>query len=109
MSAEIFGQLMTTKHGAEQVDTLAERLELDLMDRYGPVVTGDSLREVLGFPSMGALRQAITRGTISVTIFEIENRRGKFALIKDVAIWLADNRNNAKVIKKVNDKKGEKT
>jgi len=90
------------------VDTLTEQLESDLMDRYGPVVTGESLREVLGFPSMSALRQALARGTISVPIFEIKNRRGKFALIKDVAFWLADNRNNAKVIKKVNDKTEKK-
>lgn len=72
--------------------TLEEVLERDLLDQYGPVVGGESLRKALGYPSMDALRQAMSRGTLPVPVFRIENRRGTFALIKDIAKWLAKQR-----------------
>ncbi|MCU7875281.1 MAG: hypothetical protein KZQ84_00525 [Candidatus Thiodiazotropha sp. (ex Lucinoma borealis)] len=74
-------------------DPLDKVLERDLMKEYGPMVTGDSLRKVLGYPSMEALRQAISRGKAPVPIFKLPNRRGKFALVKDIAHWLAKHRN----------------
>jgi hypothetical protein len=76
---------------------LAQELEKDLLNLYGPILTGDSLRKALGYRSMDALRQAVARKTVPVLIFSLENRRGKFALAKDVATWLATQRN--KVIK----------
>ena len=72
---------------------LADALEADLLRLYGPLLTGDALRLTLGYPSMGAMRQAIFRGGMPVHIFSIDNRRGKFALSKDVATWLAEQRN----------------
>jgi len=69
---------------------LAKRLELSLLEQFGPVLTGDSLRQALGYPSMNALRQAAMRGNIPVPLFKLENRRGRFALAIDVARWLAD-------------------
>lgn len=74
---------------------LATRLEQDLVDRYGPVVGGEMLSEVLGYPSLSALRQALARGTVPVPVFDIAHRRGRFALTRDIAIWLADRRNTA--------------
>lgn len=78
---------------------LASHLERDLVDRYGPVIGGEQLSEVLGYPTLGAFRQSLVRGTVAVPVFDIANRRGWFALTRDIAIWLADRRNTA-----VNDK-----
>ncbi|NKZ37357.1 hypothetical protein HF690_00125 [Oleiagrimonas citrea] len=76
--------------------TLAELLERDLLTRYGsPLLGGDDLRSALGYPSIEALRQAIARGTVPVPVFSVAHRRGKFALVKDVAIWLAALRQTA--------------
>ncbi|MBB5360783.1 hypothetical protein HDE76_004031 [Rhodanobacter sp. ANJX3] len=75
---------------------MAELLERDLLVRYGtPLLGGDDLRSALGYPSVEALRQAISRGTVPVPIFSVEHRRGKFALTKDVAAWLAALRQGA--------------
>ena len=76
-------------------EPLATLLERELTSRYGPIVSNDNLRLVLGYASKEAFRQALSRKTIPIPVFEIENRRGKFALIKDVAVWLAVQRERA--------------
>lgn len=76
-------------------EPLATLLERELTHRYGPLVSNDDLRMVLGYPSKEAFRQAISRKTIPIPIFDIENRKGKFALVKDVAAWLASQRERA--------------
>jgi hypothetical protein len=86
---------MTKTEKKDMNEALAEALEADLLRQYGPMLTGDSLRKALGYPSMDALRQAVSRGTVPVPIFPLEKRRGKFALAKDVANWLAEQRNSA--------------
>ena len=77
------------------IEPLAILLERELIDRYGPLVSNDALRVVLGYASKDAFRQALSRNTVPVPIFPIENRRGKFALARDVAIWLATQREAA--------------
>jgi len=77
-------------------ELLLRKLEEDMMARYGPLLTGDSLREALGYRSMDAMRQAVLRETFPVPVFKIDNRRGKFALSKDVALWLAKQRSQIK-------------
>jgi hypothetical protein len=78
------------------IPSLAELLEHDLLTRYhAPLLGGDDLRSALGYPSVEALRQAISRGTVPVPVFSVEHRRGKFALTKDVAAWLAALRQGA--------------
>ena len=52
-------------------------------------MSGDALRRALGYRSMDALRKAISRGTAPVRVFMLPNRRGRFALARDVAMWLA--------------------
>lgn len=52
------------------------------------VVGGDDLRKLLGFGSPAAFKQAINRGHCPIPVFSIEHRRGKFALVSDVASWL---------------------
>ena len=68
-------------------------LERDLFERYGPLITDEDLRIALGYKSIDAFRQALTRKTVPVPVFTVENRRGKYALVKDVATWLANQRN----------------
>jgi len=76
-------------------DNLAQLLEQDFIAQYGPVLTGDALRKCLGYSSMAALRQAFARDKVDVPIFHLKDRRGQFALSKDVAKWLAMHRNQA--------------
>lgn len=79
----------------EVVGVLTEALERDLLTRYGPILGGEALRHALGYASTDAFRQALSRRQLPVPIFELPNRRGKFALAKDVAHWLASARANA--------------
>ncbi len=73
----------------------AEMIERDLFERHGPMIADDALRIALGYRSTEAFRQALTRKTVPVPVFSVENRRGKYALVKDVALWLANQRNAA--------------
>ncbi|GFD82388.1 hypothetical protein KUL118_52500 [Tenacibaculum sp. KUL118] len=75
----------------EEIQKLAEQLENDLLLMYGsPLITGEDLQKAMGFRSVDALRQAIVRQTIPVKVFSLDNRRGKYALVKDIARWLAN-------------------
>ena len=79
-----------TPHGTAE---LANELEQKLMQRYDmPLLAGEDLRRALGYKSLDALRQAIQRDTVPVPVFAIENRRGKYALVRDIALWLATQR-----------------
>lgn len=69
---------------------LAIKLEKDLIDRYGPIVGGEDLRQVLGYKTASAFRLALKLGDISLPIFNIEKRRGKFALSVDIANWIVN-------------------
>lgn len=85
---------MPSRHAPTALDgppsaTLAEELECDLLRLHGPLMGGAELRRALGYPSANAFRQAVARKTVPVKVFSIEHRRGKFALSKDVAAWLA--------------------
>lgn len=75
-----------------EVRQLANELEEDLLKLHGPVLTGDVLRQALGYVSKDAFRQSVVRKTVPVPLFEIDNRRGKFALTKDIAEFLASQR-----------------
>jgi len=95
-----------------EIEKVAQRLEAKMMDKYGPVITGKDLVEVLGFSSTSALRQANLDGRIPIPIFSPEFRRGKSALTSDVAYWLAEisetarsnmSENNLNENKEVND------
>lgn len=68
---------------------LARALEQDLLSRHGPMIGGDALRQALGYPTMEAFRQALCRELIPIAVFALPHRHGKFALTKDVAVWLA--------------------
>ena len=88
---------MTSDNKANE---LALQLEKDLLQLYGsPLITGEDLQKAMGYRTIDALRQAILRKTIPVDVFTIKNRRGKYALIKDIACWLAE-----ESLDKTNDK-----
>ena len=75
----------------DELERLAAHLEDKIMHLYQTaLLTDKALRDCLGYPSAEALRQAIARNTIPVKVFSLKNRRGKFALAKDVAYWLAE-------------------
>lgn len=77
------------------VDELAKSLESDLLGRHGPIMGGDELLRALGYPSREAFRQSLVRDTVAIPLFDMEYRRGKFALTKDVARYLAEQRFSA--------------
>jgi len=75
----------------EEVAILAQQLEADLLKLYGsPLISSADLQRAMGYRTTDALRQSILRKTIPVKVFTIANRRGQFALVKDVAKWLAE-------------------
>ncbi len=71
---------------------LAKELEKDLLALYGPTMFGKDLYKALGYGSGDAFRQSVSRKMVPIPVFPIEKRRGKFALTKDVAYWLAKQR-----------------
>lgn len=78
-------------------DILARELNDELVSRYGQMLPSSVLVKVLGYPSAQAYRQALARGTVPVPLFRIANRRGRFALARDVAVWLSQQRQSAPV------------
>ncbi len=76
----------------EAISQLTNELEADLLALYGPMMFGKPLVEALGYRSNDAFRQAVSRKTVPIPIFKIEKRRGKYALTKDVANWIATQR-----------------
>lgn len=86
----------TSAQNFDAQSILETQLHDSLLRLHGPMIYGDDLRSALGYPSKDAFRQAIVRKTIPIPIFDIEHRKGKFALTKDVAAWLAKQRERAK-------------
>lgn len=74
---------------SDDVTALAEELELTLIKQFGPLLSNELLCRSLGYPTMGAFRQALSKKRVPIAVFSIPNRNGKFALTKDVAKWLA--------------------
>lgn len=71
---------------------MSESIESELIEKYGHLLNMEALRKTLAFSTVGALQQSINRGSLNIPIFSIENRKGKFALAKDVAEWLVNQR-----------------
>lgn len=88
------------------LDELSVELEEDLVRRYGVLLPSSTLVAVLGYKSTNAYQQALARGTLPVPVFEIDRRRGRFALAKDVARWLAAQRKRARFPERDTDEGG---
>lgn len=74
-------------------------LENKLYELHGPMMTGDMLYKALGYTTADAFRQAVSRKTVPVEVFSIPRRRGTFALTKDVAKWIAEQKVNSQTNK----------
>lgn len=74
---------------------LARALEAELLVVHGPMLGGKALSATLGYPTSSAFRQALARNTVPVAVFSIKHRRGKFALAREVARWIAEQRHSA--------------
>lgn len=88
---------MTDTDKQDDFIALRAALENDLITRYGPVLTGEVLIKALGYISKDAFRQSVIRKTVGVQLFEMDNRRGKYALTKEVANYLAEKRCLSKI------------
>lgn len=66
----------------------AMSLKTKLLETYGPLVSGRDLARLAGFRSTDALRVAEQRGRLGFHVFRIEGRKGRFARVDDVAVWL---------------------
>lgn len=73
-------------------DELARELNEQFIQQFGPILSSETLVKVLGYKSAAAYRQAVVRHTVPVPLFQIPNRRGRFALARDVAIWISQQR-----------------
>jgi hypothetical protein len=76
----------------QDLEALSSQLRLDMEEVHGPLLGGQVLANALGHISVTALRQARYRGQVSVPLFNLPNRRGFYALTRDVADWLASAR-----------------
>lgn len=74
---------------------LAKSLATEMTREFGPMLSGERLSQALGYPSMGAFRQALLRGRVPVPVFSLPGRRGKYALVVDIAAWIASQREAA--------------
>ena len=59
-----------------------------LLKEYGPLMTGETLWNSLGYTNYAAFRQARTTGRLDVDVFSLPKRRGLFARTRDIAKWL---------------------
>lgn len=83
---------MTTELMTQQINELATDIESELYHHFGPLLFGKDMYSALGYPSGDAFRQALCRKTVPVETFTLANRRGKYVLSKDIALWLATQR-----------------
>lgn len=67
----------------------AQTLERWMLIEFGPVISGASLRKLLGHPSSDAFRQALHRHGAPVALFMQTGRRGWCASTREVAYWIA--------------------
>lgn len=68
-------------------DTL-ESLHRSLLSEYGPLLGDETLWRALGFKTWAGFDKAIRTGNVAVKIFPLPGRRGRYALTRDVAVWL---------------------
>lgn len=78
---------MTTREDA--IAARAEELERWMLTEFGPVLSGRTLRGLLGYPSPDAFRQAHRRHGAPVRLFLHEGRKGWCAATCEVADWIA--------------------
>jgi hypothetical protein len=93
----------------KKTSPLAQVLARNIVKGQRPLVSNEELREALGYSTMDAFRQALARRTVPVPVFSLPNRRGKYALVKDVADWLATQREAAVAARRRTHRKAAKS
>ena len=63
-------------------------LRVLLLREYGAVVGGRELRRVLGFRNAAAFGRAVRSGKVPLNFLRLPGRRGRFALVSEIADWL---------------------
>src|SRR3546814_18378992 len=58
------------------------------IDRYGPVVGGESLRSFLGFRTAAAFQKARLQGQVGVAVFGLPGRQGVFSVTQEACAWV---------------------
>src|SRR3546814_10932723 len=58
------------------------------IDRYGPVVAGESLRSFLGFRTAAAFQKARMQGQVGVAVFVLPGRQGVCSVTQEACAWL---------------------
>ncbi len=86
------GMNMSELEKTQKERELAQRIKQDLIKQHGMLLFGKALYQVLGFTNGDAFRQAYKRGKVPVAVFELEGKRGRYALAEDIANWLASRR-----------------
>ena len=81
--------------GTTSPDALQDELERYLTRTYGVMLSSAALAKELGYPSAGAYRNALARHAVPVPVFQVPKRKGRFALARDVARWLVEQRQSA--------------
>lgn len=56
--------------------------------RYGPLIGGAELRQVLGFRTQDAFQKARAGGTLGVRVFTLAGRKGWFATTREACEWV---------------------
>ena len=64
----------------------------EVVARFGPLVGGRDLRELLGFRTAAAMQRAMRKGLIGAPVFAMEGRRGLFAITAEIATWIVRQR-----------------
>jgi hypothetical protein len=67
-----------------------DHLIADLLSRHGELIGQQALAHLLGYETTGALRKAAERGQLPIRLHSVPGRRGRLALTREVADWLAD-------------------
>ena len=70
----------------------------DQIDRYGPVLGGELLRQFLGFRTAAAFQRARSLGVVEVSLFALPGRQGTFALTQEACEWLIKQRRTAQQV-----------
>ncbi len=74
-----------------KVLALKTKIEADLLKLFGsPLLTVSDLKIALNYSSAASIHQSISKKTFPIKVFNMPNRREKFALTSDVASYLAE-------------------
>ena len=82
---------LDTQPSQAKSTALEEEVQAFLLERYGPLVPAAQLWKVLHFPTADAFRRAVLHGRVSLQLFRLKGRRGRFAAASAVAAYVAAN------------------